>query len=218
MPSVGFMGELTYIAVAGNIGCGKSTLVDFLVRNYRVRPFFEPNATNPYLKDFYRDMKAYAFRSQLYFLSHKFRIHQELESLRGRATVVQDRTIYEDAEVFAAHLHRKRCINARDWGLYTDLYQAIVGALEPPDLMIYLKASVRTIRKRIRMRGRPEEQNISPQYLRSLNVLYEEWFERYDRSPTLVLETDQLDYLNDLVDRMDVMRTIERHLKQKRRV
>lgn len=211
------MAELTYIAVAGNIGCGKSTLVDFLVRHYRVRPFFEPNAQNPYLEDFYRDMKAWAFHSQIYFLAHKFRIQQELQALRGRATVVQDRTIYEDAEVFATYLHRKRCINARDWRLYSDFYETIAKALEPPDLMIYLKASVRTIRKRIELRGRPEEQNIPVAYLRSLNRLYEEWFSRYDRSPTLVLETDRLDYVNDLVHRIDVLETIERYFPAARR-
>lgn len=211
------MAQPTYIAVAGNIGCGKSTLVEFLVRNYRVQPFFEPNATNPYIEDFYRDMKTWAFHSQIYFLAHKFRIHQELQEQRGRATVVQDRTIYEDAEVFAAYLRKKRCISARDWSLYQDFYETIARALEPPDLLIYLKASVRTIRERITLRGRPEEQEIPTAYLRSLNRLYEEWFERYDRSPTIVLDTDDLDYLNDLEHRIDVLRVIEKYLKKKRR-
>ncbi|MEO1480487.1 MAG: deoxynucleoside kinase [Myxococcota bacterium] len=210
------MGELTYIAVAGNIGCGKSTLVDFLCRTYPVEPFFEPNATNPYLKDFYRDMKTWAFHSQIYFLAHKFRIHQELQRQRRSATVVQDRTIYEDAEIFAAYLHKRRTINKRDWTVYEDLYRTILTALEPPDLMIYLKASLRTIRERIQIRGRPEEQDIPVGYLRSLNTLYDEWFERYDRSPTLVIETDRLDYLTDLVDRIDVLERIERYLPRKR--
>lgn len=150
------MPKPTYIAVAGNIGCGKSTLVDFICRTYKVDPFFEPNAQNPYLVDFYADMKRWAFHSQVYFLTHKFRIHQELERQRVHRTVVQDRTIYEDAEVFATYLHRRRFINARDWGVYQDLYQTILSALHPPDLMIYLKASVRTIRKRIKLRGRPK--------------------------------------------------------------
>ncbi len=211
------MAELTYIAVAGNIGCGKSTLVDFLVRHYQVQPFFEPNAENPYLKDFYRDMKRWAFHSQIYFLAHKFRIHRELQAQRGQATVVQDRTIYEDAEIFATYLHRRRCINKRDWAVYSSFYETIAGALEPPDLMIYLKASVRTIRKRIALRGRPEEQEIPSGYLRSLNRLYDEWFSRYDRSPTVVLETDDLDYVNDLVHRIDVLNTIEAYLEKKRR-
>jgi deoxyadenosine/deoxycytidine kinase len=206
------MAHARYIAIAGNIGAGKSTLVDFLCRTYKVEPFFEPNATNPYLKDFYADMRAWAFHSQLYFLTHKFRIHQELERERQKRTVVQDRTIYEDAEIFATLLHRRRSISPRDWKLYQELYQTILASLQPPDLMIYLKTHVRTVRRRIRLRGRPEEQNIPAGYLRTLNGLYDEWFARWDRSPTLVLETDQLDYLTDLVHRIDVLKTIEKYL------
>lgn len=206
------MAKITYLAVAGNIGCGKSTLVDFICRHYGVEPFFEPNANNPYLADFYADMKRWAFHSQIYFLTHKFRLHQELERQRRRRTVVQDRTIYEDAEVFAAYLHRRRSIAKREWSVYQSLYESIVASLEPPDLMIYLQASVRTIRQRIRIRGRPEEQNIPITYLRALNDLYDEWFAAYDRSPTIVLETDRLDYVTNLVDRIDVLKTIERYL------
>ena len=144
-----------YIAVAGNIGCGKSTLVDFICRQYGVQPFFEPNAENPYIVDFYEDMKKWGFHSQIYFLTHKFRIHQQLELERGQRTVVQDRTIYEDAEIFAANLFRRRLINKRDWQMYRELYETILTSLKPPDLMIYLKASLRTINKRIKLRGRP---------------------------------------------------------------
>ena len=206
------MGHPKYIAIAGNIGCGKSTLVDFICRSYGLEPFFEPNANNPYLRDFYKDMKRWAFHSQVYFLSHKFRIHQELQVQREKKTVVQDRTIYEDAEVFAAYLQKRRFILKRDWEVYQDLYQTIVQTLRPPDLMIYLRASVRTIRQRIRVRGRPEEQAIPVSYLRSLNTLYESWFNSYDRSPTIVLETDNLNYLEDLEHRIDVLKTIERYL------
>ncbi len=206
------MGRPTYIAIAGNIGCGKSTLVDFICRNYGLEPFFEPNAANPYLSDFYGDMRRWAFHSQVYFLTHKFRIHQELEQRRGLRTVVQDRTIFEDAEVFAAYLHRRGYINDRDWRVYTDLYHTILTSLRPPDLMVYLRASVATIRKRIKLRARPEEQAIPTVYLRALNDLYEEWFAGYQRSPTIVLETDKLDYLTDLVDRLDVRKTIEQYL------
>ncbi len=206
------MGRPTYIAIAGNIGCGKSTLVDFVCRTYGLEPFFEPNAANPYLVDFYADMKRWAFHSQVYFLTHKFRIHQELEKQRGKRTVVQDRTIFEDAEVFAAYLYQRKYITARDWAVYNDLYQTILSALEPPDLLIYLKASVPTIRHRIKLRGRPEEQAIPVAYLRSLNELYDSWYAGYKRSPTLVLETDKLDYLTDLVYRLNVRKTIERYL------
>ena len=204
--------KITYIAVAGNIGCGKSTLVDFICKQYPVEPFFEPNATNPYLVDYYGDMKRWALHSQLYFLSHKFRIHQELQAERQNRAVVQDRTIYEDAEVFATYLRRRKFINKRDWELYEDLYKTILQPLQPPDLMIYLRASVRTIRKRIRLRARPEEQAIPVSYLRSLNHLYEDWFASYKRSPTIVLETDNMDYLTDLEDRIDVLRKIEKFL------
>lgn len=206
------MAHSKYIAVAGNIGCGKSTLVDFICRTYGVEPFFEPNANNPYLKDFYKDMRQWAYHSQIYFLTHKFKIHQELERERGRHTVIQDRTIYEDAEVFAAYLYRRRFIRKRDWEIYEALYKTILDALHPPDLLIYLRASVRTIRQRIKVRGRPEEQAIPVSYLRSLNKLYEEWFERYNLSPTLVIETDHLDYRTDLEDLIEVRKTIERHL------
>jgi deoxyadenosine/deoxycytidine kinase len=201
-----------YLAVAGNIGCGKSTLVDFICRTFDVAPFFEPNATNPYLADFYADMKAWAFHSQIYFLSHKFRIHQQLGQQLAARTVVQDRTIFEDAEVFAAYLHRRRFIDKRDWGVYQDLYQTILNAIEPPHLLIYLRAPVRTIRKRVQMRGRPEEQQIPADYLRSLNALYESWYEGYGRSPSIVLETDKLDYVTDLIHRIDLLKTIEKHL------
>lgn len=206
------MGKPIYIAVAGNMGSGKSTLVDFICRTYGVLPFFEPNAENPYMKLFYGDMKTWAFHSQLYFLTHKFRIHQELDKQKGKKTIVQDRTIFEDAEIFAATLHRKKLINQRDWGVYQELYRTILNAIQPPDLLIYLRASLRTIRKRIKIRGRAEEQNIDVNYLRGLNQLYEKWFTSYKASPTLVLETDNMDYLSDLVHRIDVLKTIEKYV------
>ena len=206
------MGKPTYIAVAGNIGCGKSTLVDFICRTYKITPFFEPNAENPYLANFYADMKRWAFHSQLYFITHKFRIHQELDQARHKTTVVQDRTIFEDAEIFATYLKRRGFINKRDWAVYEDLYHLILNAIEPPDLIIYLKASLRTIRKRIQIRGRPEEQNMPVTYLRSLNKLYEAWRVSYKRSPMIVVDTEQLDYLTDLVHRIDVIKTIEKYI------
>ncbi len=201
-----------YIAVAGNMGSGKSSLVQFLCSHYKLEPFFEPNEENPYLKDFYKDMRRWAFHSQMYFLAGKFRIHQELERARSKVTVVQDRTIYEDAEIFAQNLYRSRKISQRDWGTYQALYQSIVRSLRPPDIMIYLRASLRTVRKRIAFRGRPEEQNVPVSYLRRLTSLYESWFERYDLSPTLILETDKMDYGTDLLDRLDLIQRIERYL------
>jgi deoxyadenosine/deoxycytidine kinase len=127
-------------------------------------------------------------------------------------TVVQDRTIYEDAEIFAKNLYRQHYIDRRDWRTYQQLYQSICTALKPPDLMIQLSCPVRTLRKRIRLRGRAMEQEIPVQYLSRLNRLYTEWFRRYDQSPVLQLETDRLDWLTDLVDRVDLFRRIEKYL------
>lgn len=199
-----------FIAIAGNIGAGKTELTSFLCRKYGLTPFFEPNEENPYLADFYKDMKTWAFRSQLFFLSAKFRLHRELE--RSHRTALQDRTIYEDAEIFARNLHRQRFIDKRDWQTYLQLYENISQALAPPDLMIYLRCPVRTLRRRIRLRGREMEQDIPTSYLRRLNDLYEEWFAGYKLSPVLVLPTDKLDYLTNLVDRVDLFRQIEKHL------
>jgi deoxyadenosine/deoxycytidine kinase len=203
-------GPRKYIAIAGNIGAGKSTLVDFLRYRFGLTPFFEPNADNPFLVPFYDDMLRWAFHSQIFFLTHKFRLHQQLTDHPG--TVVQDRTIYEDAEVFAELLYRMKKMSRQEYETYRSLYDGIVRTLRPPDLMIYLRAEVRTVRRRIKLRGRPEEQSLPLAYLKRLHGLYEDWFERYDRSPTLVIEIDRLDYIQDLVDRIEVIRTIERYL------
>ncbi|GAB4255431.1 MAG: deoxynucleoside kinase [Deferrisomatales bacterium] len=200
-----------YIAVAGNMGSGKSTLVEFLCRRYpEIRPFYERNEENPYLEDFYRDMARWALPSQLYFLTLKFRTHQELDACPQ--TVIQDRTIYEDAEIFAENLHRSGHLVGRDYRAYRLLYETILRSINPPDLLIYLKSSLRTIRKRIRTRGRAYEAGIDPEYLKSLNRLYTRWIRRYDLSPVLVLDADRLDFLHDLVDRIELLETIEKHL------
>lgn len=195
------------IAIAGNIGAGKSSLVEFLTRTYGIQPFYEPNDENPYLPDFYVDMERWAFHSQLYFLSNKFRMHQQLEQRPG--VVVLDRTIYEDAEIFATALHKMRKFTGRDWDTYWSFYQVIVNAIRPPDLMIYLRCSMRTLRKRIRLRGRTMEQDIPLSYLKRLEGLYEQWLANYQFGEVLVLETDKLDYINDMVDCLDVMERVE---------
>ena len=199
-----------FIAIAGNIGAGKTELTEFLCRRYGLKPFYEPNDLNPYLADFYADMKTWAYRSQLFFLTHKFRLHLALQDESG--AVIQDRTIYEDAEIFARHLYRQRLIEKRDFETYWELYQSIRRALRPPDLMIALRCPVRTLCQRIRARGRSFEQDIPADYLRRLNRLYEDWFARYDLSPVLALDTGRLDYLTDLVDHVDLLERIEQHL------
>ncbi|MCW8924958.1 MAG: deoxynucleoside kinase [Xanthomonadales bacterium] len=203
--SVGSHGKT--IAIAGNIGTGKSSLVEFLTRTYGIKPFYEPNDENPYLPDFYKDMKSWAFHSQLYFLSNKFRMHQQLERVSG--VVVLDRTIYEDAEIFATALHDMRKFTGRDWDTYWNFYQIILDAIRPPDLMIYLRCSMRTLRKRIRLRGREMESDIPLAYLKRLEGLYENWLGSYRLSEVLVLETDKLDYINDMVDCLEVMERVE---------
>lgn len=206
------MGEQKIIGIAGNIGAGKTSLVEFLTSTYQITPFYEPNDNNPYLDDFYQDMKRWAFHSQLYFLSSKFKIHQQLEQTPG--VVIQDRTIFEDVEIFATALHQIRKINKRDWQTYLSFYESIQQAIKPPDLMIYLKCSIRTTRKRIKLRGRKMEQDMPLSYLKRLESLYQNWIAQYDKSKILVIETDQLDYVNDLIDQIELMQNIEALLPQ----
>ncbi len=199
-----------FIAVAGNMGVGKTSLVSFLHHNYGLEPIYEPFMNNPYLDDFYVDMKQWGFHSQMYFLSHKFRLHMELS--RSDGTCVQDRTIYEDAEIFCTNLYRGRKMTKRDYETYMELYRTMQQVLQPPDLMIYLRCSVRAIRKRIQRRGRTSEQQIPTHYLRRLNDLYEDWIGGWAQSPVLVWDSENMDYLTDLADRIEFQRSIERFL------
>lgn len=201
-----------FIAVAGNIGAGKTSLVRYLASSYGFQPVYEPFADNPYLDDFYGDMRAWAFHSQMWFLAHKYRLHCTLQHQPG--TLVQDRTIYEDAEIFATYLYRSRRMSKRDYATYMELYRAMQSQLRPPDLMIYLRCSVRSIRRRIVRRGRPAEQEIPTSYLRKLNHLYEEWMTGWTASPVLVWQTDDLDYLEDLVGHLAFREAMDRFLEQ----
>jgi deoxyadenosine/deoxycytidine kinase len=223
-----------FVAVAGNIGAGKSSLVKWLHQTFGLRPFFEPQDENPYLADFYRDMRRWAYSSQLFFLVQRFRMHREMERqfLGARASgtgtrtppaapfsglselrgVVQDRTIFEDAEVFAAHHHQAGNIDDRDWRTYSDLYRTLRDELAPPDLMIYLRCPMPALKKRIKLRGRAYESSIPTAYLRALDRLYEDWFARYDLSPTLILDTSELDYVTKLFDRHALIGEIERRI------
>jgi len=199
-----------YIVVAGNIGSGKTSLVDYLSRRYPLRPVFEPNEANPYLEDFYRDMKRWSFHSQVFFLIRKYRLHREME--RETASVIQDRSIYEDAEIFARNLYRSRKMSKRDFATYWELYETFREDLRPPDVLIYLHCSVRALRRRIRARGRPMEQGLPSRYLRRLNELYESWIGDYDLSPVIRIPTDRMDYVTDLLDRHAVLKAIEEYL------
>lgn len=214
-PPVGQAGA-RFVAIAGNIGAGKSTLTAFLERNFAIQPFYEPNDANPYLPDFYADMARYAFHSQIYFLSAKFRAHLDLARLLSEQpsqVFVQDRTIYEDAEIFAGTLARTGVMSQRDFATYERMYHAIRDSLPKPDLLIYLRCSMKGLQRRIRLRGRPEEQQMDKRYLQALQDSYEAWFASYNLGPTLVIDTEQLDYLANIVDRLDLVTALERILR-----
>jgi deoxyadenosine/deoxycytidine kinase len=200
------------IAVAGNMGSGKSSLVEWLGQQFGMTPFFEPNEHNPYLEDFYGDMHRWAYSSQLWFLIRRFQIHRAIDRRAGRARrpVVQDRTIYEDAEIFAVHLHESGYIDERDWTSYRELYLTLTREVRPPDLMIYLRCPLDTLMRRIRRRGRSFEQALPRRYLAALERLYEAWVESYDASPKLVLDTHRLDYVEQLFDRHELLTAIQR--------
>lgn len=183
-----------FIAVAGNIGVGKSTLVTLLCDRLRWQPFYEPEADNPYLSDFYREMRKWAFHSQIFFLTHRLRAHRQL--IDHPTSAIQDRSVYEDAEVFARNLYQQGLISERDYGSYRELYQVLLEFLPPPDLVVYLRATVPTLLKRINQRGRDYERKITHEYLEQLNELYEEWIQNFNLCPVLTIPADDLDYVS----------------------
>lgn len=182
-----------FIAVAGNIGVGKSTLVEMICERLESKPYYEPVTENPYIADFYKDMVSWSFHSQIFFLTHRLRIHQEL--VRNSGSVIQDRSIYEDAEVFAQNLYDQGRMSKRDYNTYHSLYLTLAEYLPPPDLMIYLRASVPTLLNRIALRNRDYEQQIAPEYLSRLNELYENWINNFTLCPVLTVPSDDLDYV-----------------------
>lgn len=185
-----------FVAVAGNIGVGKSTLVALLSERLQWEPFFEPVGENPYLADFYKDMRQWAFHSQIFFLTRRLRSHRQL--LDHPTSAIQDRSVYEDAEVFATNLFRQGLIGDRDFQAYRELYQVLVEFLPPPDLVIYLRAPVPTLLKRVHSRGRDYEKLISAEYLEQLNQLYEEWVGRFALCPILTVPADNLNYVSNI--------------------
>ncbi len=182
-----------YITVAGNIGVGKSTLVEMICQRIGFQPFFEPVTENPYLADFYTDMNAWSFHSQIFFLTHRVRLQQLL--MQSPGSVIQDRSIYEDAEIFARNLYLQRKMDERDYQTYHALYQTLTEFLVPPDLVIYLRASVSTLVERIKNRDRFYEKEIPEDYLAQLNNLYESWIEHFTFCPVLMVPADSLDFV-----------------------
>jgi deoxyadenosine/deoxycytidine kinase len=182
-----------FVAVAGNIGVGKSTLVELLSKRLEWEPFYEPVGENPYLADFYHDMRSWAFPSQIFFLTRRLRAHRQL--LDHPTSAIQDRSVYEDAEVFAQNLYLQRHMNERDFQTYRDLYQILTNFLPPPDLILYLRASVSSLEERISQRGRDYEKKIETEYLQRLNALYEAWISNFTLCPVLTVPTDDLNYV-----------------------
>ncbi len=201
----------SYVVLAGNIGAGKSTLVGLLCERLGWEPYYEPVTENPYLQDFYRDMRAWAFHSQVFFLTHRAQAHRALMDV-PRA-VAQDRSFYEDAEVFARALHLQGAISDRDWDTYRGLYHTLTTLLSPPDLVVYLRASVPTLRRRISLRGRDFEARITDEYLASLNTLYEEWIVGFRLAPVLVVPSDRLDFVRDSKDLDLIVSTVAERLR-----
>lgn len=184
-----------FIVVAGNIGSGKTTLTKKLSERLGWKPFFESVQDNPYLEDFYSDMKRWSFPLQVYFLTHRFSTHKEIET--ACASSIQDRSIYEDANIFARALYEQGDLSSRDYDNYLKLYKTMTNYLNPPTLMIFLKRSLPKLKERIQLRGRDYEQSISLDYLGKLNAYYDDWYENYSEGKSLIVNTDELDFLEN---------------------
>ena len=190
--------NLKHIAVSGNIGCGKTTLAEKLSRHYNWTPLYESVDHNPYLRDFYTDMTRWAFHLQIYFLNSRFnQVHQIRSSEK---TIIQDRTIYEDAYIFAKNLHGSKHISDRDYQSYLDIFHSMINFVKPPDLLIYLKADIPKLVQQIQKRNRDFEFNIKLEYLRNLNTHYEEWIGNYKLGKLLIVDVNNLDFVESVED------------------
>lgn len=198
-----------YIAIAGNIGAGKSSLTELLGKNFGWKTYYESVDDNPYLSDFYEDMRRWSFNLQIYFLSSRFQHQKKLLELNE--SLIQDRTIYEDVEIFAKNLHEMGLMSDRDYKNYCALFDEMVQYLQAPNLLIYLRAEVPTLVRQIQQRGREYENTIRIEYLERLNRLYEDWIDRYDQEK-LIIDTDNLDFVNNQDDLGKVLELIEQRL------
>lgn len=196
-----------HIAVAGNIGVGKTTLTELLAKNFNWEPHYELVDNNPYLDDFYTDMQRWAFNLQIYFLNSRFSQLKEIQS--SGKNIIQDRTIYEDANIFAPNLHAMGLITSRDFENYATLFDLMSSFVKAPDLLIYLRASVPTLVRQIQARGRDYESSIRIDYLTRLNERYEAWISEYDKGKLLIIDTDDLDFtlnpedLSHIIDKVN---------------
>ncbi|MET3113541.1 deoxyadenosine/deoxycytidine kinase [Pedobacter sp. CG_S7] len=196
-----------HIAIVGNIGAGKTTLTSLLAKNYGWDPLYESVENNPYLEDFYGDMKRWSFNLQIYFLNSRF--HQIVEIEKLKRNVIQDRTIYEDAHIFAENLHDMGLMTSRDHENYRAIFDNITSFIKPPDLLVYLRASVPTLVNNIQRRGREYEAGIRIDYLSKLNEKYEEWIKGYQLGKLLILDKDKLDFSNNPEDLGTIIQSIE---------
>lgn len=199
-----------HVAVSGNIGAGKSSLTEVIGEYFGWNTVFERVDDNPYLTDFYNDMRRWSFNLQVFFLSRRFEQLQRIEQMD--ASVVQDRSIYEDAQIFARNLYEMGLMSGRDYQNYTSLFSIMTSYLDPPSLLVYLRASVPTLVNHIQQRGREYESTLRIDYLERLQGHYEEWIEEYDRGPKLIVDVDELDFVNDEADRREVLNQIEGRL------
>jgi deoxyadenosine/deoxycytidine kinase len=199
-----------HIAIVGNIGAGKTTLTELLAKNYGFDPLFEAVDNNPYLEDFYSDMKRWSFNLQIYFLNSRYR--QIIEIQKSGRNVIQDRTIYEDAHIFAENLHDMGLMTTRDYENYRSIFDNITSFIKPPDLLVYLKASVPTLVNNIQRRGREYESGIRLDYLSKLNDKYQKWINDYKLGKLLILDKDNLDFANNTEDLATIVQMIEREI------
>lgn len=202
--------KIKHIAIAGNIGAGKTTLTELLAKHYGWEPRYEDVENNPYLNDFYQDMPRWSFNLQVYFLNK--RLQQIIEIQNGDNVVIQDRTIYEDAHIFAPNLHEMGLMTTRDFENYISLFKNITKQINPPDLLIYLKSSLSTLVNQIEKRGREYEDNIRLDYLKQLNQYYENWIENYKVGKLLIISVDNLNFAENKEDFGKVVEKIDAEL------
>jgi deoxyadenosine/deoxycytidine kinase len=200
-----------HIAVVGNIGAGKTTLTEMLAKHYNWDPLYETVDNNPYLEDFYNDMKRWSFNLQIFFLNSRFQ--QIIEIQKTKKNIIQDRTIYEDAYIFAENLHEMGLMPSRDYENYKAIFENITSFIRPPDLMIYLKATVPTLVENIQRRGREYEASIRLDYLQKLNNKYEKWIGNYNKGKVLILDKDKLDFANQDDHLNSIISLVDKEIK-----
>ncbi len=200
-----------YTTIAGNIGVGKSTLVELVAREFAWQPYFELVTDHPYLDDYYRDMPRWGFHAQIYFLSQRYEQQQEISD--NPLSVCQDRSMYEDYEIFVKGLLEQGILTQRDFLTYRRLFQALCNSVDRPDLLIYLKASVSTLQKRINGRSRPYERAIPDEYLATLNRRYELWIEKWEVCPIITFDCDRLDFVHNQEDQQYIVQRLHDYLR-----